>query len=49
MLAADKYADAQRAKEGLRRLLKYSFDAILVGDGVSILSGAKQAVERTLQ
>ena len=48
LLPAEKYADAAKAKEGLRRLLKYNFDAILVGDGSSILSGAKQAVEKTL-
>lgn len=48
LLPAEKYADAAKAKEGLRRLLKYNFDAILVGDGASILSGAKQAVEKTL-
>jgi glyoxylase-like metal-dependent hydrolase (beta-lactamase superfamily II) len=48
MLPAEKYADAAKAKEGLRRLLKYNFDAILVGDGASILTGAKQAVEQTL-
>ncbi len=49
MLPAEKYVDVAKAKEGLRRLLKYNFDAILVGDGVSILSGAKQAVERVIQ
>ena len=48
LLPPEKYADAGKAKEGLRRLLKYNFDAILVGDGTSILTGAKQAVERTL-
>lgn len=48
MLPAEKYADAAKAKEGLRRLLKYNFDAILVGDGASILTGAKQAVEQAL-
>ena len=48
LLAPEKYADAGKAKEGLRRLLKYNFDAILVGDGTSILTGAKQAVERAL-
>jgi len=47
-LPPEKYADAGKAKEGLRRLLKYNFDAILVGDGTSILTGAKQVVERTL-
>jgi len=49
MLAAEKYADATRAKEGLRRLLKYQFESLLVGDGTSILTGAKQPVEQLLQ
>jgi glyoxylase-like metal-dependent hydrolase (beta-lactamase superfamily II) len=48
MLPVEKYADAAKAKEGLRRLLKYNFDAILVGDGASILTGAKQAVAKAL-
>jgi len=48
MLPAEKYADAVKAKEGLHRLLKYNFDSILVGDGASILTGAKQAVEHAL-
>ncbi|WP_455370577.1 hypothetical protein [Petrachloros mirabilis] len=48
LLPVEKYADAGKAKEGLRRLLKYNFDAILVGDGTSILTGAKQVVERAL-
>jgi glyoxylase-like metal-dependent hydrolase (beta-lactamase superfamily II) len=47
-LPAEKYADAAKAKAGLRRLLKYQFDAILVGDGASILSGAKAAVEQAV-
>jgi len=49
MLPAEKYSDAKKAQEGLRRLLKYNFDAILVGDGASILAGAKQVLEHTLQ
>ena len=49
MLAADKYADAAKAKEGLQRLLKYQFESLLVGDGTSILAAAKQPVERLLQ
>ena len=48
MLPAEKYMDAVKAKEGLRRLLKYNFDSILVGDGTSILTGAKPAVEKAL-
>lgn len=49
MLPPEKYADVGRAREGLRRLLKYQFDALLVGDGASILTGAKRAVEKLLQ
>jgi glyoxylase-like metal-dependent hydrolase (beta-lactamase superfamily II) len=49
MLSTEKYADIEKAREGLCRLLKYNFDSLLVGDGVSILTGAKQAVERLLQ
>jgi glyoxylase-like metal-dependent hydrolase (beta-lactamase superfamily II) len=49
LLPVEKYADAGKAHEGLRRLLKYNFDSLLVGDGASILTGAKQAVERLLQ
>jgi glyoxylase-like metal-dependent hydrolase (beta-lactamase superfamily II) len=49
MLPAEKYADIAKAREGLRRLLKYTFDAVLVGDGAPILTGARQAVERALQ
>lgn len=49
LLAPEKYSDAGKAKEGLQRLLKYNFDSILVGDGASIIGGAKQAVERALQ
>ena len=48
LLPAEKYSDAGKAKAGLRRLLKYQFDAILVGDGVSILTGAKAAVEQAV-
>ena len=49
LLPAEKYADGGKAREGLRRLLKYNFDSLLVGDGASILTGGKQAVERLLQ
>lgn len=49
LLLAEKYADVTKAKEGLRRLLKYNFDSLLVGDGASILTGARPAVERLLQ
>ncbi|MGH7254543.1 MAG: hypothetical protein ACREI3_02085 [Nitrospirales bacterium] len=49
MLPPEKYKDPAKAKEGLRRLLKYNFDTILVGDGTSIMTGAKQAVEQALE
>jgi glyoxylase-like metal-dependent hydrolase (beta-lactamase superfamily II) len=48
MLPSEKYTDSVKAKEGLRRLLKYEFDSLLVGDGVSVLTGGKQQVERLL-
>ncbi|BCA56846.1 hypothetical protein W02_39860 [Nitrospira sp. KM1] len=48
MLPAEKYADVSKAKDGLTRLLKYQFDSLLVGDGASILSGAKSVVESAL-
>ncbi len=48
MLAAVKYADVAKAKDGLRRLLKYNFESLLVGDGTSILAGGKPAVEQLL-
>jgi glyoxylase-like metal-dependent hydrolase (beta-lactamase superfamily II) len=48
MLPAEKYTDVAKAKDGLRRLLKYDFESLLVGDGASILAGGKRAVERML-
>jgi glyoxylase-like metal-dependent hydrolase (beta-lactamase superfamily II) len=48
LLPTDKYRDAAKAQAGLRRLLNYNFESLLVGDGVSILAGGKPAVERLL-
>lgn len=48
LLPAEKYSDVQKAQNGLRRLLKYNFDSLLVGDGASILVGGKQQVEQLL-
>ncbi len=48
LLPAEKYVDIQKAKDGLRRLLKYNFDSLLVGDGASIVAGGKQQVEQLL-
>ncbi|MBS0168736.1 MAG: hypothetical protein JSR62_00160 [Nitrospira sp.] len=49
LLSPEKYQDLSAAKDGLRRLLKYHFDSILVGDGANIIFGAKQAVEHVLR
>ncbi len=49
LLPDAKYADPVKAREGLRRLLKYKFDSLLVGDGASLMTGATAAVERALQ
>ena len=48
MLPPEKYIDSAKARDGLHRLLKYNFDTLLVGDGASILSGAKPIVETAL-
>lgn len=48
MLPGEKYADLAKAKEGLRRLLKYNFESLLVGDGSSILIDGKQRLEQLL-
>lgn len=49
MLPQEKYADAAKAKAGLQRLLKYDFNTLLVGDGASILAGAKPIVAKLLE
>ncbi len=48
LLAPEKYADVARAREGIRSLLKYSFDGVLVGDGESIPRGGRRALEEFL-
>ncbi len=48
LMPPEKYADAVKAREGIRVLLGYEFDSILVGDGVSILTGGKAAIRRFL-
>lgn len=44
----EKYADPRKAMEGLQLLLVFAFDAVLVGDGTSILSNGSDVVERAL-
>ena len=48
LLPPEKYTDIGQAREGLRRLLKYNFDSLIVGDGVSIVTAAKPILEQTL-
>ena len=49
LLPPEKYADINKAREGLCRLLKYNFNSLLVGDGTPILENAKSVVEQALQ
>lgn len=49
LMPADKYADVAKAREGVRVLLKYHYDTVLVGDGASIQTGGRQAVEQFLE
>jgi len=44
MLPADKYKDLDLAKKGLNKLLDFEFQTLLLGDGISILSDAKEKV-----
>ena len=48
LLPVDKFLDIEKAKESLARLLEYDYEAILVGDGTSIVFGGKDAVRRVL-
>lgn len=48
LLPAEKLPDAAKARDGIRTLLKYSFDGVLVGDGESIPRGGRRAVEEFL-
>lgn len=45
LMKAEKYTDVSRAQKGIGVLLGHEFHSVLLGDGVSVLSGAKQAVE----
>ena len=48
LLPPERYSNVAQARQGLRRLLQYNFDSLLVGDGTSILTGAKQVLEQLL-
>ena len=47
-LPATMFEDMAKARLDIHKLLELDFDAVLVGDGVSILEGAKDAMRRTL-
>jgi len=49
LLPRDKYADAARAKEGIRVLLGPQYQTLLLGDGASIFRNGRDAVQRFLQ
>jgi glyoxylase-like metal-dependent hydrolase (beta-lactamase superfamily II) len=49
LMPPEKYKDPSKAREGIRVLLSYSFESVLVGDGASILTGGKRAVEEFLR
>ena len=48
LLAPEKFADPAKAREGVRALLAYPFDGVLVGDGVSLPKGGRKAIEEFL-
>ena len=48
LLPAEKFADVNKAKESLARLLDYEYEAVLAGDGASVLCGGKDAVRRAV-
>jgi glyoxylase-like metal-dependent hydrolase (beta-lactamase superfamily II) len=49
LMPPEKYKDPSKAQEGIRVLLKYKFDSILVGDGASILTGGRLGIEEFLR
>ncbi|MBI3448182.1 MAG: hypothetical protein HY049_04595 [Acidobacteria bacterium] len=49
MLPEEKFPDPSKAVEGIRALLDYPFDAVLVGDGAPILKGGRKAIEDFLK
>jgi glyoxylase-like metal-dependent hydrolase (beta-lactamase superfamily II) len=49
LMPADKYANVEKAREGIRVLLNYQFESVLAGDGSPILAGGKQAVQEFLE
>ena len=48
LLPMEKYQNSQMAKESISVLLDFDYDAVLVGDGESILEDGKGAIKRFL-
>jgi len=49
LLPAENDAKFQKAKIGLCRRLKYTFEIILVGDGSPFLNGGRQSADTALK
>ena len=49
LLPADKYDNREEARMSLKRLLNFNFDTLLVGDGTSVLTEAKSAVQPLIE
>ncbi|MSS73361.1 MAG: hypothetical protein EXS64_18005 [Candidatus Latescibacteria bacterium] len=49
LLPPDKYADIQKAREGIRVLLNSDFGPVLTSDGASLLEGGRRAIEAFLK
>ena len=48
MLPPEKFKDVIKAKASLKLLMNYEFEALLLGDGISILKNAKKALSTFL-
>lgn len=48
LLPAGTYKDPQKAQKSTKILLNYDYDAVLVGDGESVLENGKEAINRFL-
>ena len=46
LLPPEKYADIEKARSGIKVLDPLNFNSVLMGDGESVLTGGKKAIER---
>jgi hypothetical protein len=49
LLPPEKYADIDKAREGIAVLLNYEYGPVLTSDGVSILNNGRGAIEAFLK